>query len=1375
MYEFHGALLPPGTAVAGAAIIKHTRLFFDKVLDYLRDRGGLPYDLRRLIPTEVISFMRDTAALMAIEPTSVDIMNSLWRIVNKSLADVLPSVSVAGLNAFSCGPAGTPFNQQALDFAASSFKSSVLRELRYYTDQQLRDHAVAIKGAVIALLPLDVREPFTDTFYYDPTATFSTVLQGFIDLVRAETFAHLPVEQRPPITRRFPFETRRAALTPPPAAQHSTGRDQRDRNRSDATRRSGPGSTTGSGSSTAVGTPPAARTSRRDDQSRSSAAQSSTFQPISKGSGPNDGCNSDKHPADHAVTHTNSECRLDPLAERSRRSGSASSSSTGTSGGGAAATSSRPAAHTSSSGSGASGRSRADTTHSRHDSRGGTRVGFSDRSQGSASSSSSRPTALAVSYGLGDGPIGSVDAKYDIFVPGQPPSERPLRLQPGLTYPPMSDQFALSARIHNIGVFGKLDTGASKSALTKLKFDQLINKPQLTPSPFATASGLGSDVEVLGNVTLPVRTYVSVNGNVEERETHVDFMVLNVPKFAGKYDMLIGTPELSQSVAHQEHKSHFAYLLAHMASSNSTIGFPPLFAVSPSISNPTGADTTAALPVMQGSSSQTAKRDIIRAAAEIPHVSPQPPFSTPSAGQTGTSSGTSAPAPHSALSAATPMTSSSVPAPAPVQQTPAPPSVFVPSLRALLRAVDGAASLTQQDRVVLDDLIRDLTSHEAASGTPLDIETRNAAFRSGYDSLLTLTLTRPDVPEMEPPVFAPVALPHSTVSPVTAAPPLSAPPPSPHPTDEQLEEIVAPASPSFPADLRAAIIAEMKARRHLFGGTAPTEECTLPVFHSPLSNPDVWPPVVTRPYPIPAHKLAATKAILDGWVRDGVAAWVDSTVPAYGQIFTVDKRDGGIRIVVNAKPINAVTRSQFDAAFTMPANMRDNIHALNGFDCFIQLDFESAFTSLLFSPLTSELHTYVTPWGNLRWLRGNFGGSDVPLHFQGVTTTHFIIPLIEPYLANHEAAASLWVDDGAIGLRYSMGWRLLDFLKRMLDLCQSNGQRINWHKSRFFFNEVHHIGVISDGNSVRIDPERLANFASIATPRHHQDLRHILGLFNYLAPNVPYNVYVPNYALLKSLDYDGVRISSVWTAAHTAALETLKSAILEAAPLFTIDRSLPVYVKVDASMHDGWGNLVVQFDRFTGLPRPLAYYSVAWNKPQIQWTPNRKEMFALIQAILRVHNNFMHGFPFVAETDHYNTVFTDHLTSPDHILRRWASQLLEHNVTIVHIDGALNIADAPSRLAVPDAEAQAVIAAVSTSTSAAVSTSTSAPSSDGDDDDIPAGPVVVPGHLHLDQFLVDLAALQRAAPADERASWKGSDYAHVTHGGVTVTLYRSRV
>ena len=55
------------------------------------------------------------------------------------------------------------------------------------------------------------------------------------------------------------------------------------------------------------------------DRARTSASKSSTFLPIAKGPGPNDGCTSDRHPADQAVGHTNSECRLDPLAERSRR------------------------------------------------------------------------------------------------------------------------------------------------------------------------------------------------------------------------------------------------------------------------------------------------------------------------------------------------------------------------------------------------------------------------------------------------------------------------------------------------------------------------------------------------------------------------------------------------------------------------------------------------------------------------------------------------------------------------------------------------------------------------------------------------------------------------------------------------------------------------------------------------------------------------------------------------------------------------------------------------------------------------------------------------------------------------------------------------
>ena len=167
------------------------------------------------------------------------------------------------------------------------------------------------------------------------------------------------------------------------------------------------------------------------------------------------------------------------------------------------------------------------------------------------------------------------------------------------------------------------------------------------------------------------------------------------------------------------------------------------------------------------------------------------------------------------------------------------------------------------------------------------------------------------------------------------------------------------------------------------------------------------------------------------------------------------------------------------------------------------------------------------------------------------------------------------------------------------------------------------------------------------------------------------------------------------------------------------------------------------------------------------------EAYALSAGIRKVDAMFTHGGRIVLETDHFNLTTCDMLHSPDINIRRWGAAIREHNYVLLFISGDFNPAEAPSRLARPSAEAQALIDFADATASPAVR-SISATSSDSDALDDHVDDVVIPGHHSLDPFLRTVAALQAAAPEAERLRWTGTGYSTVTHASTTITLFRGR-
>ena len=125
------------------------------------------------------------------------------------------------------------------------------------------------------------------------------------------------------------------------------------------------------------------------------------------------------------------------------------------------------------------------------------------------------------------------------------------------------------------------------------------------------------------------------------------------------------------------------------------------------------------------------------------------------------------------------------------------------------------------------------------------------------------------------------------------------------------------------------------------------------------------------------------------------------------------------------------------------------------------------------------------------------------------------------------------------------------------------------------------------------------------------------------------------------------------------------------------DQSRPFSLAVDASAFAG-GAVLQQTDA-NGTERPVAYWSMTFNREQRNYTVTEKECLALLEAV-RHFRPYLYGRPFELLTDHAALTWLFRIKDPASRLARWALTLQEYDIVLKYKPGKAHCnADAMSR------------------------------------------------------------------------------------------------
>ncbi|XP_058817373.1 uncharacterized protein K02A2.6-like [Topomyia yanbarensis] len=394
--------------------------------------------------------------------------------------------------------------------------------------------------------------------------------------------------------------------------------------------------------------------------------------------------------------------------------------------------------------------------------------------------------------------------------------------------------------------------------------------------------------------------------------------------------------------------------------------------------------------------------------------------------------------------------------------------------------------------------------------------------------------------------------------------------------------------------------------------------------------------------------------------EQGVIAYVDYPTDWVSNMQVVEKPNGALRICLDPKALNSCIKREH---YLIPTQ-QDLFSRLSGKRVFTVLDLSSGFWQMELDRESSDLTTFMTPFGRYRWTRVPFGLNNAPEMFQRRMVQIF----------GDISGVEIYFDDMAIAGNDEAEHD--DILSQVIQRARENNIKFNMNKLQFRTNRVKFMGNMIGNGKVHPLEKVVKAITEMQRPKNVADVTRFLGLCKYLAK------FIPNLSQrtsnLRKLTHSGVAWD--WGEIHEQEMTDLLTTISKEPGLAIYDPKKPCTIQTDSSK-DGLGCVLLQDHG------PVAFASRTLTKSEQRWAQIEKELLAVVFAFNRFHF-FIYGREFVVQSDHkpLETLIKRNIDDVTPRLQRMILILLKYSgLSLVYTPGKnLLVADCLSRAALPE-------------------------------------------------------------------------------------------
>ena len=418
-------------------------------------------------------------------------------------------------------------------------------------------------------------------------------------------------------------------------------------------------------------------------------------------------------------------------------------------------------------------------------------------------------------------------------------------------------------------------------------------------------------------------------------------------------------------------------------------------------------------------------------------------------------------------------------------------------------------------------------------------------------------------------------------------------------------------------------------------------------------------PIRSSPYKIPQKLEEEVNKEIEKMLEMGIIR--PSTSPWAAPVVIVPKPDGTIRLCVDYRKLNSVTKMD---AYPIPS-MEKMIDKIASAKYISTIDLTKGYWQIPLETSTIEKSAFITTKGLFEFLVMPFGMKTAPASFQR---------MMSETVLNGLDFADAYIDDVEVDTATSFPQHICE-LKQVLERLRECKLNARPSKCKIAMSTVDFVGHRVGGD--RIQPREALVQAIIEYPRPQtkKQVRSFLGLIGY------YRKFIPNFsdraAVLTDLTKGKSPSNIPWSTNHELAFQDLKG-VMQNPPILRPPHWEEEFIlQVDAS-NRGLGAILSQKDQ-NGEEHPIAYASRKLQPREQKLSTTEKECLGIVWAV-ELFRYYLYGRTFRLQTDHNPLVWLNQVRDKSRKLLRWSITLQEYDMKVEHKSGKQNCnVDALSR------------------------------------------------------------------------------------------------